>query len=88
MENILDELTTAYQLTKAKPTAWELHELHIKGTLRRYLIEELRTKPGKEVVIKIDGAQNVTDDDFLNILLMLVNNKRRAERKSPLAINY
>lgn len=80
MDN-LEELAFAYQLTKAPVSIWGLHQVHRNRilALRKYLIEELRTKPGEEVIISIGGAASVSNEDFLDILLVLVNEKRASK---------
>ena len=85
----LDEPTFAHELAKTQPSAFELYKAHEKKlkSLRRFLIEELRRKPGQSINIVITSP--VTNlEQGIDILLRSVNEDRLKRKLEPYSINY
>lgn len=81
----LEELITAYNLTKTSPSAWELHRLHKLTSLRRYLVYELQDHPQQTVNLRLDSPPQSLEG-LIAILEPLVQNKRLERKLEPLSI--
>ena len=83
-----DELETACLLASSPVSALELHQEHERRlkSLRKWLISELTEKTNEAPTFTIVGPGRPSNEEFVELLIDLVNEQRVQKRLEPLSI--